>query len=51
VRARLVFAWYDVWVGAYWDRLDRHLYIFPLPMLGVRLDFGRPFGWDRKVDR
>ncbi len=35
------FRWYDLWVGAYWDRKDRVLYVCPLPMLGVRISFTR----------
>lgn len=31
------FAWYDLWIGAYWDRKVRVLYICPLPMVGVKL--------------
>lgn len=27
-----VFAWYDFWVGAYYDRVGRILYVCPLPM-------------------
>jgi hypothetical protein len=39
-----IFAWYDLWVGAYWSAKDRTLYLFPVPMLGVRVGFGpRPF--------
>jgi hypothetical protein len=37
-RAQLIFAWYDLWVGLYWDRLDHVLYLFPVPCLGIRLD-------------
>jgi len=37
-----VFAWYDFWVGAYYDRKRRCLYIMPLPMLGFVIDFGVP---------
>jgi hypothetical protein len=23
--------WFDLWVGAYWDRVGRMLYVCPLP--------------------
>lgn len=39
---RPIFAWYDLWVGAFWDRQKRKLYIFPVPCLGVVLNFGEP---------
>ena len=35
-----IFAWYDFWVGAYWDRAKRRLYVLPLPMIGVVIDLG-----------
>jgi hypothetical protein len=25
------FAWYDLWVGAYYDRKNRIIYVCPLP--------------------
>ena len=39
-KVKFVFAWYDFWIGAYWDCERRSLYILPLPMLGVVIDFG-----------
>jgi hypothetical protein len=36
----LLFAWFDFWVGLYWDRARRRLYVFPVPMFGIVLDFG-----------
>ena len=36
------FAWYDLWVGAYWDSARRVLYVLPLPCVGIRVDFKTP---------
>lgn len=38
-RIRPVFAWFDLWVGAYWDRRQRRLYILPLPCCGIVVEF------------
>lgn len=32
------FAWYDLWVGAYWDRDRRRLYVCPVPTLAISVD-------------
>ena len=37
-RISLFFAWYDFWVGIYWDHKRRMLYILPVPMFGIRID-------------
>jgi hypothetical protein len=34
-----IFAWYDLWIGAFWDRKLRKLYILPLPCIGIVLEF------------
>lgn len=39
MRVSPIFAWYDFWVGAYWDRAQHILYIFPVPMLGFKISF------------
>lgn len=37
--ARLIFAWYDLWVGIFWDSRKRKLYILPVPCVGVVIEF------------
>jgi len=38
MRIRPIFAWYDFWVGAFYDRTKRRLYVFPLPMIGFYVE-------------
>lgn len=33
-----IFAWYDLWVGAFYDRAKRRLYIFPVPCFGFYVE-------------
>lgn len=33
-----IFAWYDCWVGIFWDSRKRKLYILPLPCVGVVIE-------------
>lgn len=33
-----IFAWYDLWVGIFWDSRKRKLYILPLPCVGVVIE-------------
>ena len=39
MRVRLIFAWFDLWVGLFWDRHNRAIYVFPLPMWGIKISF------------
>lgn len=38
---RIFFAWYDLWIGVYYDRKARALYICPLPMVVIQIG-GQP---------
>jgi len=39
MKISFLFAWYDLWIGAYWDKAHKWLYILPLPMCGIILKF------------
>lgn len=41
MKIRPIVAWYDFWVGAYWDPKGRRLYLLPVPMLGIVIEFRR----------
>lgn len=34
---RVFFAWYDAWIGLYYDRKKRTLYICLLPMIVIEI--------------
>ena len=36
-----IIAWYDCWIGAYWDRDKRRLYVMVLPCVGFVVEFER----------
>jgi len=42
MRITPIFAWYDLWVGAYWDATNRRLYLLPIPTIGIVIDLKRP---------
>jgi len=31
----IIFAWYDLWIGAYWDREFKKLYICLIPTFAI----------------
>lgn len=35
MKIRLIFVWYDLWVGIFYDTKKKFIYIFPIPMLGI----------------
>ncbi len=37
-----IFAWYDFWVGAFWDARKQWLYVLPIPCCGIILKFAPP---------
>jgi len=35
----IIFAWYDFWIGWFWNINKRKLYIFPIPCIGIVIKF------------
>lgn len=40
MKIRPLFAWYDLWIGAFWDKAKRKLYVLPLPCVGIVFELG-----------
>jgi hypothetical protein len=36
------FRWYDLWIGLYIDWSNKTVYICPIPMLGLKIDWRKP---------
>lgn len=43
MKIKLFFAWYDFWIGWFYDKNKRILYVCPIPMFVIKLDFGIKF--------
>lgn len=39
MKIKFMFAWYDVWIGVFVDTKQRRIYLFPVPMFGVCIDY------------
>lgn len=38
-RVDFVYAWFDFWIGLYWNREKKWLYILPIPCVGICIRF------------
>ena len=39
IKVSFLFAWYDFWIGWYYDRKAKRLYVLPVPMFGIVVNF------------
>lgn len=42
------FAWYDFWIGFYYDRANHVLYFCPLPMIVIRFSKVSIWKWKKE---
>ena len=40
MKISFVFAWYDFWIGIFIDKKKHRLYLFPVPMFGIEIQYG-----------
>ena len=45
MKVSFIFAWYDLWIGLYYDRERSWLYILPIPMVGIILKLPQRRYW------
>lgn len=38
MRIKPIFAWYDFWIGFYYDEQKKIIYFFPVPMFGLKIE-------------
>lgn len=41
MKITFLFAWYDLWVGIFYDKDKRKLYVLPIPCVGVIIHFNK----------
>lgn len=37
MKIQLIFVWYDLWIGLFIDRKNKTVYLFPIPMVGIKI--------------
>jgi hypothetical protein len=42
MKIQFLFKWYDLWVGIFYDRKNRWIYLLPLPTVGIILKLPTP---------
>lgn len=48
-RVTFIFAWYDLWIGVFYDKNKKWIYILPLPMVGIIIKLDPFHNWMQEV--
>lgn len=48
IRARIIFRWYDFYIGIYFHQQEKAAYVLLVPMVGVRLQMIGCWCWQRR---
>lgn len=35
MKIEFIFAWYDLWIGIFYDKKKKWIYFLPIPMCGI----------------
>lgn len=49
MKVKIIFAWYDLWIGVFVDTKKRMLYLFPVPCIGIVFTFKKQDNDPRRV--
>lgn len=41
MKIKPIFRWYDIWIGLFIDTKKKHIYFFPIPCLGFKIELGK----------
>lgn len=41
MKVKIIFAWYDFWIGLFWDSKKKWLYLFLIPTIGIIFQFNK----------
>jgi len=37
MKINFIFRWFDLWIGVFIDRKNHAVYVFPIPMFGIKI--------------
>lgn len=41
MKFKFLFRWYDLWIGCFINTDNHKIYVFPFPMIGLKIDYSK----------